>query len=258
MGNKTSGGLDGKQAVCALILAFVPGVQLDTIARNSTRHAREDEERLLAISRRSGSLVQETGLSTAASYRLSQCDALVLSRPSNEVELATGRPRLSVTVGVTIGGHGAASPEIFVQLIAALDLAIADICGSPDGGSAVMASILSSRLQRDDDDAFRSSLRAATESICNLFTQIINQSSARSNIAGRGRQIVINGRTDNNHAMDSNFALCRLVMERLHATGQSQIGHFYALRTLDASIGNPISAHQFVGDGVAVCWGIGS
>lgn len=248
-----------KPGVDLLILGFAPGIQLDIIAQNSSNHSPNHKEFLVEASRELGASVQHLGVPMAAGYRLNRGSALLLGIPVSEVEKTSGRGGLSAILTASFHGRPSIVPTAFVQILACLDLVIADVCKVPYTNPGATALALTHRLQHDDTDEFRRDLSNVTENVSALFSQLLFRSVSKRMAKMRsGYRVRQNGSTFNYCEGEIHYSLCQLVMEQLYLTNKNQIGYYSKIGTRNAVPNGMIGAHRFIGNGIVVSTSIES
>lgn len=242
--------------VAPLIFGFSPGVQLHLVAGDLRRLSSHDTHCVDKIARKIASETGSTATLIGMACRLEHGEAVLVGIPVDEVERASGRLGLSVTVGGVVSGVKAAGPSMFAQLLAALDLAVARACAERYHNPVATAAALTRYLQNETDGRALRKLETAVLDISALFSMLLAGGSSRSAMTPRRKTVNTIGSTMNNIASEPVFVLCHVLMEQLQSSGRNQRGRYLAIGSSGGEFLSSIesvSAHHFIGDGVILC-----
>lgn len=240
-----------------LIFGFAPDLQLHRVAGDLERLSSRDRAQVIEIAKETASEAGSNAALTGMACRLEHGEAVLVGIPVDEVERVNGRPGrrgLSVAIGGVVSRVELAGPSIFVQLLAALDLAVARACAARYQNPIATATALTRCLQYEtDDDRMIKELEVAVSDISTIFSLLVASDSNRSSVIARRKTLNATGSTLNNTMSEPAFALCHVLIEQLQSSGQNQKGRHFAIGTPNGKLLSAIervSAHHFIGDGI--------
>ncbi|TMR04992.1 hypothetical protein ETD83_07220 [Actinomadura soli] len=150
------------------------------------------------------SRTQNAGSVVGSGFPLGRGEVLLFGIPVAEPEAATSRHGLSVVFGVHVSRRRAASPELLVQMIAALELAVAHCCSGAYAGPVATATTLTQLLQRRNDDESLDVVREITLHLSAVYSLLLG---GRNRIAAFFRPLRPTGRTLNNSEPAHHYAV---------------------------------------------------
>jgi hypothetical protein len=157
-----------------LIFALSPVVQLRLVTGDTDRLTSRQVQVLHDLagesSRNSTKLAAITGLCA----RVGRSEVLLISIPTDVLELATGRPGLPVTYGLLVSKTHCVTPALFKELLSILAATAAQGLNGGPGTLADVATSMSTILQNDQGDAALSRLRSMIAATSLVLSQLLS------------------------------------------------------------------------------------
>ena len=189
----------------------------------------------------------------SAAFRLGRGEVLMLGIPVAEPEKATGRRGLCVVFTVFVSRRRVASSAMLVQMLACLELAVAQACQGPYIDPSVTADLYTKRLQRRDDDSSLDSVSRATEELSLIFTYILSaQSWWRRRIPVLRRSVDSGGLTVNNSDSAVYFAVASEAVKHRRVSRKGQLCYYVPLapQMVERLRGIIINSHLLLETGI--------
>lgn len=210
-----------------VVFAFSAGVQFEQIAGNSGQWQPHDRQNVEHLAGLLASEAQKRGSLTGIATRSRHIETCLVALPVNEVEAASGRPGLSVVLGVAVSRSRVVEPGLHAQVIGALGAAMVAMFPDPtEVGLTDAANLLTRSIQSNDSSAVREELEKRVAALAECFTFLVE---------GYGRSAA--GRWSADVSDEPAMILATMLAEQLYQSHHDQLGY---LRPLDSFI-NPIS-----------------
>jgi hypothetical protein len=177
----------------------------------------------------------------------------MLGIPVAEPEKASGRRGLCVVFTVFVSRRRVASSAMLVQMLACLELAVAQACQGPYIDPSVTADLYTKRLQRRDNDTSLDSVSRATEELSLIFTSILSaQSWWRRRVPFFRRSVDSDGVTINNSDSAVYYAVTSEAVKRRRVSRKGQLCYYLplTLQMVERLRGITINSHLLLETGI--------
>lgn len=224
-----------RASIVPILFAFIPGGQHAPVG---SLPAELDQDELIALkncSDRVAATVQETASIVGLACRTRRREILLVGTPVAAKESISGRAGLVVTFGAVCSRPGGASPELYVQLLAALELGVAAACSIAHVDLAATANELTRTLQAGSASETIGRLQISMTNLGNLFSALLPQTGT-SRVARYGKRRSysgVAGATWNNRLRDPAHILCSMVVSEMVVRNSDQIAYCFELDSLN-------------------------
>lgn len=229
-----------------VIYAFSAAVQFEQIAGNYGQWNPRDRQ---DVEHQAGLLASETqkcGLLTGIATRGRHIETCLVALPVNEVEADSGRPGLSVVLGVAVSRSHAVESGMHMQVIGALGAAlVAMFPDQTETGLTDAANLLTRCIQSNDSIAIRDKLEERVAIRARCFTFLVE-----------GYKRTGAGQWSTDAPEESAIILAAMLAEQLHQSRHDQLRYLFPLDSFTNPISprGPITAHRYSDDkGLYVC-----
>jgi hypothetical protein len=216
--------------VIMLVFGFAGAAQFSITAGNISALPEGEIETLQHRASDIVTLSQSGCHIVSSAFRLGRGEVLMLGIPVAEPEKASGRNGLCVVFTVFVSRRQVASSAMLVQMLACLELAVAQECQDPYVDPSVTADLYTRRLQRREDDPSIDSASRATEEISLIFTKILSvQSWWHRMVPFSRRSVDSDGVTVNNSDSEVYYAVASEAVKRRRISRKGQICYYLPL-----------------------------
>lgn len=162
-----------------LVFGFARAAQFSITAGNTSALRPAD---IAAIQQRAvdiAKLTQAVRQVVSSAFRLGSGEVLLLGIPVAEPERATDRRGLCVAIAVFVSRRRVSSAAMLVQMLASLELAIAETCHGSYTNPSVTATVYTQLLQRRNDDSALNSVSSVTKQLSLLYSSMLKVEARR-------------------------------------------------------------------------------
>jgi len=237
-----------------LVFGFERSAQL-VIAAGSPANLRQEEiDELNRHATEVTAVAQVVRHAVSSAFRVGNGQALMLGVPVAEPEWTSGRTGLCVVFAVFVSRRRVASAAMFVQMIAALELAISEVCSGSYSNPVMTATTFTQLLQRHNFDAALESSKRVTEQLSLLFTSILRARVRRRYGFRLHHWATPAGWTLNNSRSSPYYAVLALAAHNISRTGQLCYYAPFTTHLAESRLNKatPANLHLFLESGVVM------
>jgi hypothetical protein len=242
--------------VTLLVYGFSHSAQFENLAGDVSGFSQRERGILYARAAQLSEIVHVTRWVASSGFRLGKGEVLMFGIPVDEPEEASGRMGLCAVYAVYVSRRRLAAPAMLVQMVAVLDLIVANVCSGSYDGPASSASILTRFLQRYDARSMTDSLKIAAGRYSYIFSSILSPYGRMPRRAiTRLRPVTPIGNTFNNRFSDPDYAVCRQAAARIKSSKRASVCYYVSIWG-DTKTGLPVQrnniGHQFLSAGIII------
>lgn len=251
--------MHARAAMLPLVFGFTPSNQLDLVAGDLSGIEPSQRTRVRETVDRLASRVMRTRTVVGAATQLGGGSELVLlTIPVNELEAASGRGGLSVTLGALTLSKARADVDLYLQLVTALKAAIAAACDrgsvlqlSPEDSMRSVAETFARGIQQTDGQRLVDDLNRLVGNLTTLFSLLLS-----TPLRSRDKGSTAYRRGGHELSADPPYVLCRMLVTQLRLYKSGQLAHFV---DLDGAVDTqavekaPVTEHLFLGSRLFLC-----
>jgi hypothetical protein len=241
-------------SVTMLVFGFAGAAQFSITAGSASVLS---EDKIALLQRRASEIVtisQKICNIVSSAFRLGRGEVLMLGIPVAEPEQASGRKGLCVVFAVFVAKRRVASPAMLVQMIASLELAMAQVRHGSHTDPDTTADLYTKYLQAGDDDGYLDSVSRTAQDLSLIFTSILSARARwRSRFSSLVRRVSPDGVTINNSTSTPHYAVAaQAVGHRVPRKGQ--LCYYLPLATpLTLPLKNMVTgSHHFLDEGIII------